>query len=258
MEKQAPELADKLEESEKLMKELTKTWEEKLEETERIHKARHEALEKMGISVEKAGIKVEHRKFFLVNLNADPSLNEMLVYYLKVRAPFFCAKSTKNSPPDVKTLPILSPQDVTHVGCAESSDVQLNGLGIAAEHCVLEVVPPGDPVDADVIQAVFLQPLGSASTLINGQRVTERTRLKHGDRILWGTHAFYRLSCPRPASLRKSNQSVNDEQAMMTSTCTTEGELMPPGPNSLLVTSSSSTGLEHMMGFDDAQVRDGN
>ena len=88
MEKQAPELADKLEESEKLMKELTKTWEEKLEETERIHKARHEALEKMGISVEKAGIKVEHRKFFLVNLNADPSLNEMLVYYLKVSEGF--------------------------------------------------------------------------------------------------------------------------------------------------------------------------
>ena len=31
-----------------------------------------------------SGIKIEKCKYYLVNLNADPSLNEMLVYYLKV------------------------------------------------------------------------------------------------------------------------------------------------------------------------------
>jgi len=45
---------------------------------------RHAALEKMGISVQTSGIKVEQGKHYLVNLNADPSLNELLVYYLKV------------------------------------------------------------------------------------------------------------------------------------------------------------------------------
>jgi hypothetical protein len=45
---------------------------------------RHDALEQMGVSVETSGIKVETGKYFLVNLNADPSLNELLVYYLKV------------------------------------------------------------------------------------------------------------------------------------------------------------------------------
>jgi len=40
----------------------------------------------MGISLETSGIKVEETKCFLVNLNADPSLNELLVYYLKVSA----------------------------------------------------------------------------------------------------------------------------------------------------------------------------
>jgi kinesin family protein 13 len=40
---------------------------------------------KMGISVETSGIKVEKEKFYLVNLNADPSMNELLVYYVKVR-----------------------------------------------------------------------------------------------------------------------------------------------------------------------------
>lgn len=39
----------------------------------------------MGVSVQTSGIKVEKGKCFLVNLNADPSLNELLVYYLKVR-----------------------------------------------------------------------------------------------------------------------------------------------------------------------------
>ena len=34
----APDLQEKLQESEKLIKEMSKTWEEKLEQTERIHK----------------------------------------------------------------------------------------------------------------------------------------------------------------------------------------------------------------------------
>lgn len=38
----------------------------------------------MGISLETSGIKVKDDKCFLVNLNADPALNELLVYYLKV------------------------------------------------------------------------------------------------------------------------------------------------------------------------------
>lgn len=38
----------------------------------------------MGISVQDSGIAVEKGRYYLVNLNADPSLNEMLVYYLKV------------------------------------------------------------------------------------------------------------------------------------------------------------------------------
>ncbi|XP_060551684.1 kinesin-like protein KIF13A [Ruditapes philippinarum] len=79
----APDLKEKLEESEKLLKEMRKTWEEKLAETEKIQVERHKALEEMGVSVETSGIKVQHSRYFLVNLNADPSLNELLVYYLK-------------------------------------------------------------------------------------------------------------------------------------------------------------------------------
>lgn len=52
---------------------------------ERLQHERQEALENMGISVQASGIKVEKNKYYLVNLNADPSLNELLVYYLKER-----------------------------------------------------------------------------------------------------------------------------------------------------------------------------
>lgn len=66
------------------MSAMSETWEEKLVKTERVHHERQQALEKMGISVQASGIQVEKNKFYLVNLNADPSLNELLVYYLKV------------------------------------------------------------------------------------------------------------------------------------------------------------------------------
>ena len=50
--------------------------------TGQLQEDRRSALEKMGISVESSGIKVDKERFFLVNLNADPSLNELLVYYI--------------------------------------------------------------------------------------------------------------------------------------------------------------------------------
>lgn len=48
---------------------------------------RQKQLESLGISLQSSGIKVGDDKSFLVNLNADPALNELLVYYLKVHTP---------------------------------------------------------------------------------------------------------------------------------------------------------------------------
>lgn len=50
---------------------------------------RQKQLESLGISLQSSGIKVGDNKCFLVNLNADPALNELLVYYLKVKI-YFC------------------------------------------------------------------------------------------------------------------------------------------------------------------------
>lgn len=87
----------------------------------------------MGISVQASGIMVEKNKYYLVNLNADPSLNELLVYYLKVIAVFCVCRETK--------LNFSNQQEHTLVGRKEApveQDIQLSGLGIQPEHCVLK------------------------------------------------------------------------------------------------------------------------
>ncbi|KAG8442351.1 hypothetical protein GDO86_011230 [Hymenochirus boettgeri] len=157
----APELKEKLEESEKLIRELTITWEEKLRKTEAIAQERQKQLESMGISLESSGIKVGDDKCYLVNLNADPALNELLVYYLK---------------------------DHNRVGADTSQDIQLFGIGIQPEHCVIDVVSNGE---------ISLIPKENARTCVNGVQVCAQTSLWHGDRILWGNNHFFRLNHPK-------------------------------------------------------------
>ncbi|XP_041797559.1 kinesin-like protein KIF13A isoform X9 [Chelmon rostratus] len=157
----APELKEKLHESEKLIQEMTVTWEEKLRKTEEIATERQKQLESMGISLETSGIKVGEDKCFLVNLNADPALNELLVYYLK---------------------------EHTRVGADTSQDIQLFGIGIQPEHCVLELCPDGD---------VTLMPIGNARTCVNGTMIDSLVHLWHGDRILWGNNHFFRINLPK-------------------------------------------------------------
>ncbi|XP_071067089.1 kinesin-like protein KIF13A isoform X1 [Dasypus novemcinctus] len=157
----APELKEKLEESEKLIKELTVTWEEKLRKTEEIAQERQRQLESMGISLETSGIKVGDDKCYLVNLNADPALNELLVYYLK---------------------------DHTRVGADTSQDIQLFGIGIQPEHCEIDIASDGD---------VSLTPKENARSCVNGSPVCSTTPLWHGDRILWGNNHFFRINLPK-------------------------------------------------------------
>ncbi|XP_069361242.1 kinesin-like protein KIF13A isoform X4 [Maniola hyperantus] len=158
---------EQLAQSEHLMKEMSRTWEEKLVETGRIQSERQHALEKMGISVQASGIKVEKNKYYLVNLNADPSLNELLVYYLK---------------------------DRTLVGADSEADIQLSGLGIQPQHCML------------VVEGVSLhmEPVSGARCFVNGTPVVSRVRLGHADRILWGNHHFFRVNCPKETTAAAS------------------------------------------------------
>uniref|UniRef100_A0A8C4DBQ6 Kinesin family member 13Bb n=1 Tax=Dicentrarchus labrax TaxID=13489 RepID=A0A8C4DBQ6_DICLA len=157
----APELKERLEESEKLIQEMTVTWEDKLRKTEAIAQERQRQLENLGISLQSSGIRVVDDKCFLVNLNADPALNELLVYYLK---------------------------EHTRVGSANSQDIQLCGMAIQAEHCVIDITESN---------GVMLSPHRNARTCVNGAAVTSPVQIHHGDRILWGNNHFFRISLPR-------------------------------------------------------------
>ncbi len=50
------ELQEQLDSSEKLMKSLNETWEEKMQRTQEIQKEREHALEELGITVEKNNV----------------------------------------------------------------------------------------------------------------------------------------------------------------------------------------------------------
>uniref|UniRef100_A0AAV2KE07 Kinesin-like protein KIF13B n=1 Tax=Knipowitschia caucasica TaxID=637954 RepID=A0AAV2KE07_KNICA len=160
----APDLKERLEESEKLIQEMTVTWEDKLRKTEAIAQERQKQLESLGISLQSSGIRVVDDKCFLVNLNADPALNELLVYYLK---------------------------NHTRVGSAKSQDIQLCGMAIQAEHCVIDISET----------TVVLTPHRNARTCVNGSALTSPVQLHHGDRILWGNNHFFRISLPRNKAL---------------------------------------------------------
>uniref|UniRef100_A0A8C5AK29 Kinesin motor domain-containing protein n=1 Tax=Gadus morhua TaxID=8049 RepID=A0A8C5AK29_GADMO len=172
----APDLKDRLEESEKLIQEMTVTWEEKLRKTEEIAQERQRQLESLGISLQSSGIRVGDDKCFLVNLNADPALNELLVYYLK---------------------------EHTKVGSADSQDIQLCGMGIQAEHCVIVITTEW---------AVVLTPYPNSRTCINGSPVTNPQPLHHGDRILWGNNHFFRYNTTKEGEGGQMKNSGSSEQ----------------------------------------------
>lgn len=82
-------------------------------------------------------------------------------------------------------------QDRTLVGGSSSADIQLSGLGIQPEHCLLLVEGGG----------LHMEPLGAARCFVNGTPVVSRVRLGHADRILWGNHHFFRVNCPKATGM---------------------------------------------------------
>lgn len=172
------ELQERLVESEKLIKEMEQTWEEKLRRTEKIHQERQLALEKMGISVQSSGIAVQKDRYYLVNLNADPSMNALLVYYLKER--------TLVGRPDAEV----------------EQDIQLSGVGILPQHAVIEI----DRSRGEIwMESVASDSSTSARTYVNGRAIGEgRVMLRNGDRILWGNNHFFSLNCPITSGMSRS------------------------------------------------------
>ncbi|KAM9778287.1 kinesin-like protein KIF13B isoform 2-T2 [Syngnathus typhle] len=205
----APELKERLEESEKLIQEMTVTWEEKLRKTESIAQERQRQLESLGISLQSSGIRVVDDKCFLVNLNADPALNELLVYYLK---------------------------EHTRVGSSNSQDIQLCGMAIQAEHCIIDITQN---------DGVVLTPHRNARTWVNGTMVTGPVHLHHGDRILWGNNHFFRINLPKHLVHAGGEEEEEEGRAKIKTYLSTE---------QLEVDLDASSDVSSEVGFEFAQA----
>jgi kinesin family protein 1 len=171
------EIAEQLNQSEKLLTDLNQTWEQKLAKTEEIHKEREAALEELGISIEKGfiGLTTPKKMPHLVNLSDDPLLAECLVYNLK--------------------------PGVTTVGNIESNadhqtNIRLNGSRILHAHCVFE----------NANDVVTLIPGEGAAVMVNGKRVTEPKRLHSGYRIILGDFHIFRFNHPMEAREERAQQ----------------------------------------------------
>ncbi|KAK6336338.1 kinesin-like protein Klp8 [Orbilia brochopaga] len=162
------EIAEQLGASEKLLKEVNQTWEEKLEMTQQIQKEREAALEELGISIEKdfIGMSMPKRIPHLVNLSDDPLLAECLVYNIK-------------------------PGDTTvgNVESATTAQIKLNGSKILPDHCRFE----------NVNDVVTLVPNEGAAVMVNGLRIEGPKRLRTGFRVILGDFHIFRFNHPNEA-----------------------------------------------------------
>ncbi|KAK1780432.1 putative kinesin [Copromyces sp. CBS 386.78] len=185
------EIAEQLNQSEKLLQDLNQTWEQKLQKTEEIHKEREAALEELGISIEKGfiGMSTPKKMPHLVNLSDDPLLAECLVYNLKPGS--------------------------TSVGNVESNaehqaNIRLNGSRILHEHCVFENAADG---------TVTVVPKEGAAVMVNGKRVTEPTRLHSGYRIILGDFHIFRFNHPLEAKAERAERA--EQQSLLRQSVTT-------------------------------------
>jgi len=166
------ELQDLLSAKEKLVKELNKSWEEKLKETENIHKQRVSALEDLGITLDKkndiVGLRSPQKIPHLVNLNEDPLMSECLLYQIR--------------------------PGITRVGkyqLSQNADILLTGVNVKDNHCYFE--------NQNGTVTLYPNLENNAITLVNGRKIYKPKILKSGYRIIIGECHVFRFINPEEA-----------------------------------------------------------
>ncbi|KAI4259702.1 MAG: hypothetical protein LQ352_000635 [Teloschistes flavicans] len=172
------DIAEQLNQSEKLYEDLNQTWEQKLQKTEQIHKEREAALEELGISIEKGfvGLSTPKKMPHLVNLSDDPLLAECLIYNIKP------GTTTVGNVEDAKA----------------NTEIRLNGSKILNDHCTFE----------NTDGSVTLMPKDGAAVMVNGLRVAQPKRLRSGNRIILGDFHIFRFNHPQEARAERKEQSL--------------------------------------------------
>ncbi|SPQ97763.1 Kinesin motor domain-containing protein [Plasmodiophora brassicae] len=160
------ELQKTIEENDRLMQEMAKSWEQKLKEAREaaLAAAQQAGPSDGSVSVHSAeASRLPH----LVNLHEDPMLSECVVYPFK-------AGITKIGRPNAET----------------KQDVMLSGLNIKKEHAVVE----------NVDGKVTIRPVegAQAKIFVNGDLVAagQSTELSPGDAVILGNNFVFRFMPP--------------------------------------------------------------
>jgi ankyrin repeat protein len=173
---QMREWKEKLMESERLMKTMSMSWEERLRIAHQALEERAQQLKTLGISVQGGGITVDADKFYLMNM--QPEGDELTMYYL--------SKSTR-------------------VGSSKSQDIQIRCEGVLPEHCIM-------PIENGQLH---IMPLLDAEVMVDNQLITHQTALSHGSVIRLGPVKEFRVNCPGSrtrASAATPDEHENDDE----------------------------------------------
>ncbi|XP_050475885.1 kinesin-like protein KIF14 isoform X1 [Bombus huntii] len=189
------EIKQKQQEIDKLRHQLKKTeeqlaitemtWQMKLRDTEEKKNSEIKYLRRCGIAIE-LDFREKDKQPCLINLAADPMLSGTLLYLI----PPGLVRIGKNS------------------GCqnfSEHLDIMLDGPLVRPLHCTIE----------NNNGKLILSSEMEGDTFVNGQVVTGKVILKHGDRLVIGGNHYFKVSSPydEHSNIQISAQAVDYEFA---------------------------------------------
>ncbi|XP_017882196.1 kinesin-like protein KIF14 [Ceratina calcarata] len=178
-------LKDQLKRTEEQLAITQMTWEKKLRDTEDKKNSELKYLRRCGIAIE-IDIHEKDKQPCLINLAADPMLSGTLLYLI----PPGLVRIGKNSDPSASS---------------ERLDIMLDGPLVRPLHCTIE----------NSNGRLVLSSEMEGDTFVNGQVVTGKVVLKHGDRLVIGGNHYFKVSnpCDEHNNVQISTQAVDYEFA---------------------------------------------
>lgn len=215
------EVALQLAESERLMEELTRSWEEKLENTLEMQAVRMCELRAHGILLADddedstpVGVMAPRSTPYLINLHHNPMYDQQcLVYYLKEGTTIVGRKSNSCES-------LLEDEAIARV-------ILLNGRDILKEHCLFHCFQDED----ELINVVSIVPDHDAEITINSHRIYGETRLRSGDIIRLSRENSFRFDNPEEFGL--SQYSSEDSPPRSERSVSSRPPSIPASPASV-------------------------
>ncbi|XP_014468887.1 PREDICTED: kinesin-like protein KIF14 [Dinoponera quadriceps] len=183
--KEIDKLKDQLKKTEEQLTATQMSWREKCQKAEERKSTELKYLRRCGIAIE-IDFHERDKQPCLVNLTADPMLSGTLLYVL----PPGLVNVGRNSGPETARRKL---------------DIMLDGPLVRELHCSIE----------NNEGKLILTPEMDGDTYVNGQMITGKVMLKHGDRLVIGGNHYFKVLNPydKPCNVKLSAQTIDFEFA---------------------------------------------